>query len=446
MSRQVRIRIFEGATTVWVAVAVALYAGCSGEAAPAQADAADATATAKLTPQLGGPPTQAGKSGPIAVVVRNSAGKVVPGAITEFTAELGGGSLEAAVVTADSDGLAKTTWKLGPAPIRQSVRASALGSSVVVEVVAQLPTPWTPEAFFNAQPYLQATNNDASTEDLVFGADGKLHLVAGSAIFTLDSTAKPVARHLTGDTIVAGLGLAADSAGNLWVADNKGHALRKVTPQGVVSTALKDDGANPLLMPNDVAVDAQGRVWLTDTCLGKLLRFDPATSKVDRSITFDPLKDGGPNGLAIAADGAVWMTTENVGLFCGKPVEITADVAGLYRIDPADPAPKATIVAAKMGIFGDGLTFDVHGNLYAIFDRQANFALTESTVWVFNTEAQQGKTQPVRFLSASDRVYANIVFGKGEFGKTTAYLALLAVPPFTTAIGVERFVVGVEGF
>ncbi|MSQ83764.1 MAG: hypothetical protein EXR77_12910 [Myxococcales bacterium] len=167
--------------------------GCTGEAAPIQADAgaADATATATLTPLLGGPPTQAGKSGPIAVVVRNSAGKVVPGAITNFVAEMGGGSVKAASVTADSDGLAKTIWKLGPAPIRQSVPASALGSSVVVEVAAQLPTPWTPETFFNAQPYLQAANHDSSTEDLAFGADGKPVLVAGSAIFTLDSAAKP---------------------------------------------------------------------------------------------------------------------------------------------------------------------------------------------------------------------------------------------------------------
>ena len=49
--------------------------------------------------------------------------------------------------------------------------------------------------------------------------------------------------------------------------------------------------------------------------------------------------------------------------------------------------------------------------------------------------------------TANDRVFANPVFGKGAFGETQLYLALLAVPGFTdpSARGLMRFDVGIKG-
>ena len=69
-------------------------------------------------------------------------------------------------------------------------------------------------------------------------------------------------------------GLAFDHAGNLYVADTGNHAIRKVTPQGAVSTLAGDgtpgfaDGPGAQARfdgPTDVAVGADRRVYVADT-------------------------------------------------------------------------------------------------------------------------------------------------------------------------------------
>ena len=432
-------------------------AGCGGDAGEAGADAADSggdtSAKGSLKPQLGGPPTAAGATGTVAMLVQDAKGKAVAGATVGWQALVGGGKVSSLTSVSDSAGLAKVAWTLGPAPVRQRLFAKVSegplqGVAANLDVLAALPQPYTPESWGDVETVLDAAKIDGSTEDLAFGPDGMLHLGLPGGLAIVDKTGKTTLRKLSGDAIVLALGLAFDQQGTLWVADSKGHALRKVSPAGVVSTALTKAGNADLVMPNDVAIDSQGLVWLTDSCGGTLLRFDPKQGLVDRSYSFDPALQGGPNGLALGKDGRVWMTTENIALICGKSVPLQAPVAALFVVNPASPTAAPELVKGAMGLFGDGLTFDEQGNLYAIFDREKDFALTESSVWLFTPEAQAGQAEPVRFLSAADRIYANCVFAPAVaqgFGPSQLYLALLAVPPFTTARGLARFDTGMTG-
>ncbi|MEP7362270.1 MAG: SMP-30/gluconolactonase/LRE family protein [Acidobacteriota bacterium] len=80
-------------------------------------------------------------------------------------------------------------------------------------------------------------------------------------------------------------GLAVDFGGSLYIADRSNHRIRKVNPQGVISTfagngvpgAAGDGGpaaTASLLYPTDVAVDASGRVLIADSGNNSIRRVD----------------------------------------------------------------------------------------------------------------------------------------------------------------------------
>jgi sugar lactone lactonase YvrE len=69
---------------------------------------------------------------------------------------------------------------------------------------------------------------------------------------------------------VFGVAVAAD--GTLYVADSGNHCVRKVTPQGVVSTLIKNAGFN---FPRGIAVDDAGVVYIADTYNNRVYQFAP---------------------------------------------------------------------------------------------------------------------------------------------------------------------------
>jgi len=100
-------------------------------------------------------------------------------------------------------------------------------------------------------------------------------------------------------------GITIDSAGNLYVTDNDNSSIRKVTPEGVVTTLAGSttrgfaDGtgaAARFFWPNCVAVDSAGNVYTADFHSGRIRRITPegvvTTLEVDLG------------GRALAVDGA----------------------------------------------------------------------------------------------------------------------------------------------
>ena len=347
-----------------------------------------------------------------------------------------------------------TTWTLGKAPVVNTVQGYgpvsyySTGDSIQATwpttVRATLAKPYATESFGDVNDFLTAQKNDGSTEDCAFSPAGKLTMGVPGGLIQLGPDGKSSVMKLTGDPLVAPLGLFYDKAGTLWVADSKGPALRSVSLAGEVTTVVSSDGTQNLSMPNDVVTIDGKNVYFTDSCLGEVLFVKDG--KVMDVAKFDLAKEGGANGVALDPDGkSLWVTTENTGLLCqSKGVGPEAPISGLYRFELLPTGfGKRTDIAVNQGLFGDGLTFDSEGNLYVIFDQEADFALTESTVWVL----AKGDTKLLKFLTANDRVFANPVFGKGAFGETQLYLALLAVPGFTdpSARGLMRFDVGIKG-
>jgi sugar lactone lactonase YvrE len=89
--------------------------------------------------------------------------------------------------------------------------------------------------------------------------DGIINTVAGNGArgFSGDGGLAASAQ-LNGPT-----GVAVDSAGNLFIADQQNHRIRKVTPAGIISTVAGD--GNTWAFPFGVAVDAAGNLFIANS-------------------------------------------------------------------------------------------------------------------------------------------------------------------------------------
>ncbi|WP_262378593.1 gluconolaconase [Luteimonas viscosa] len=119
--------------------------------------------------------------------------------------------------------------------------------------------------------------------------------------------------------------LAVDRLGNLFVADTGNHAIRKVTPQGRVTTLAGTgiagfrDGDGALAQfraPMGVAVDAAGRVYVADTWNdrirvierdGRVRTLGGGDGPGFAGGAGNPSRFDTPTALALAADGTLWI-------------------------------------------------------------------------------------------------------------------------------------------
>lgn len=424
-----------------LALGGALAFGCDDSGS--DADQADAAVAPIGTLTLAtAPPASAPSGQPLPLSIEGPSGTTMT-----LTVELGGGAVDSEQLTIGPDGTVDLGWTLGIAPVKNRLSISATGlESVTIELMAELDAPLSTELFGDVGGWLAEQGIMGSTEDLAFAGDTVV-LGVPEGLVELDPSGALTPLALTGDTMALPLGMAYDAEGTLWIADPEGAALHSVTADGVVTTRITTNGTDDLDKPNYVAIAPDGKIWLTDPCLGQIIVFNPQTDTVDAVHQFDRDTEGGPNGIAFDAAGAkAWVATENVALLCSQNErELTDPIAGVFTLDAADPEAAHETVAANVGLFGDGLAFDAEGNLYVIFDQQENFALTESVVWVLPA----GGSTLVRFLSAKpSQLYANVAFGSAAFGATTLYITLLNVAPFTEldiSRGVDRIDIGIAG-
>lgn len=122
------------------------------------------------------------------------------------------------------------------------------------------------------------------------------------------------------------IGIALDRAGNIYVADNRNHAVRKVTPSGVVTTIGgsanapgTQDGlgsAAGFSGPLGVAVSSDGAVYVTDGPNRRVMKGVPVNGPAEISNSPEParkatlnigdivmLKSGGPKMTVVAVGG-----------------------------------------------------------------------------------------------------------------------------------------------
>ncbi|MEI6715812.1 MAG: MBG domain-containing protein [Verrucomicrobiota bacterium] len=107
-------------------------------------------------------------------------------------------------------------------------------------------------------------------------------------------------------------GLAFDTAGNLFVADNKNHTIRKITPAGLVSTFAGQpgemgnaDGAATVARfqyPCSLAIDSTGNLYVADSENNAVRKITPSGNVKTLASGFD-----NPRGVAIDSKGNLYL-------------------------------------------------------------------------------------------------------------------------------------------
>jgi gliding motility-associated-like protein len=206
-------------------------------------------------------------------------------------------------------------------------------------------------------------------------------------------------------------GVAVDAAGNVYVADFNNSAIRKVTPAGTVTTLAGSGTAGYLNAngtsarfnkPGDVAVDAIGNVFVTDSY-----------NSVIRKIS--------PNGavVTLAGAGGYFDRTDGIGgdAIFGFPIGITLDPSGnMYTADNGTNCIRKIITK---GYFIDkqlpaGLVFDPTTGIIS-GTPTAVTAAANYTIFAYNDAGSSSKTISIAVrLPSTDATLSGLTASVGS--------------------------------
>jgi len=160
-------------------------------------------------------------------------------------------------------------------------------------------------------------------------------------------------------------GIALDTAGNLFIAEDRTNVIRRVDAKtGTVSTAAGSndplDGANgvaaPLIRPTDVATDSRGNVYIADNGHFRIRRLDARTGAIS-TVAGDGVETGAVGSTDKSIGGSMSISIDPQ----DRILIADAEQQAVLRVDPAtgvvttiidlseDDSQPAAVVADRFG-------------------------------------------------------------------------------------------------
>src|SRR5262245_29728271 len=209
-------------------------------------------------------------------------------------------------------------------------------------------------------------DDDAYPAAVAVGSDGTVYTgsFATGAVWAIDADGTPTEIPNTRDAIGAVVGLAAAPDGTLYVVDQVdtdprtgGGSVSRVTPDGAVTDFADQFDERGFIAPDDVALDADGYVYVSDRGRDAVLRFNPdGTNGISwwAPPPIEGVQDYEPTGLAYdPSRDALIITDSLLNIVYAVPVSDSSASETLYAHGARADQP---------GL--DGVTVTTSGDIY----------------------------------------------------------------------------------
>jgi sugar lactone lactonase YvrE len=231
------------------------------------------------------------------------------------------------------------------------------------------------------------------------------------------------------------LGLATDAPGNVYAcmssANPAANGIWRFDRRTGAETRLP--GTEQIVLPNGLAFDKRGNLYVADSRLGAIWRIRPGGS-AELWLQDELLEGDGSLGLFLGANGVAyrhgWLFVTNSEKFDLLRIKVRRD---------GSPGQPAVIANFETGAAPDGLALDVHGGIYAAL-------ITASSI------AKVSPGGAVEILASGDPLDfpSSLAFGTGRGQRKTLFAVnfsigeMFGAPP-GSGPGVLRLNAGVPG-
>lgn len=203
-------------------------------------------------------------------------------------------------------------------------------------------------------------------------------------------------------------GIAVDKSGNVYVADANNHTIRKITPQGNVSTlagkatvagSVNGSGTTARFnLPSGITIDAAGNLYVADGGNNMIRKVTPqgvvstlagATAAGSANGLGSYAKFNRPSGITIDAAGNLYVAD------AGNNMIRKVSPQGNVTLLAGDNAPGFVDAVASLSRFDNpiGISADNSGNLY-VGDEHNHVIRKISASGIVSTIAGQGPNNP----------------------------------------------------